>query len=782
MAFQPPDTSEAGPETVDQIVNESEIDNSSLLFTFKDENKDSKEQQDDIEEFTISLPSFEEKGEQGELEEPPSTELDDTPPGPLSLDPIDPIEHTNDGDTGTMPMASIELTDLEEGKEEEIALEESLRVKYPEVFDSKMPGFRSVEDPENMFTSRSDYFIFNSHLQSQIPLQRLVAVKQLAESCKRFGRKAALSIVPKLEAVANDSEMVIRQTTAENFGAFAEYLWHSNEETSMAHTVIIDTILPHIQRMLTKDTMEVRQAAGRSLIQIAQLLNKDEEDVHAHVLKIPLLMAHDALDDHKITALPLIGKLAPIVGKAVCKNYLSHDLLALSQDNSFRVRKATVQYFGPICEQLGHESTEEQLLPIFKKLCKDNIWSVRKGCVESLIDISKAINQEKRADLIDVMVAFLGDSSRWVRNAAYEMLGKFISTLTSDQVKPEFLLFYTNIPQLKTTEADTESSNHCAFCFPGVLLTLGPDRWGELVDTYNILVRKTFKTRKTLAYSLHECAKILQTEKTEKDLLPALDIFLKDIDAIREGVVKSFASFLEVLSPDKREEHLAHLWELASEVDTNWRFRLYLAQQLDLLASIYSPETISEQIVPLLFQLCDDKMNAVRVEAASKLPKVSIHLNNTGTESQFNDIVRKWLQISSNRTYARRILFIYSCEASLDVFPNDMFKRLLLKEMCSKRDDKISNVRLVLARVLQRSFLDRDDFKDDEEVLATVEVLRTEKEDIDIIRIFGTSEEVDAWQSRERVDRNVELDEKEDYESSSSEGSPHLPLTNVLSI
>jgi len=759
MAFTQPDAAELDQKKPEAGVN-TPIEN---IFNNTDEKTvDSKENRElsPVHDSELTLTPATEEGEKP----PDPTDAFDN----LSLDLAEPP----DEEGATNPSATIEVDDLEgETKEEGINNDLELPIVEDPIedeYDSKMPGFLGVDDPEGMFTSRSDYFIFNSHLQSQIPLQRLVAVKQLAESCKRFGRKAALSIVPKLKAVAEDSEMVIRQTTAEKFGAFAEFLWHSDEETKEAHTVIIGTILPHIQQMLTQDTMEVRQAAGRSLIQIAQLLN--ETDVHEHVLKIPLLMAHDAQDDHKITALPLIGKLAPIVGPRVCSVFLSRDLLALSQDNSFRVRKATVQYFGPICEQLGCESTEKQLLPIFKGLCEDNIWSVRKGCVESLIDISKAITQAKRAELIDVMVGFLKDSSRWVRNAAYETLGRFISTLTSEQVKPEFLRFYTGIPQLKTTEADTESSNHCAFCFPGVLQTLGADRWGELVDTYNILVRKTFKTRKTLAYSLHECAKILKTEKTEKDLLHALDIFLKDIDAIREGVVKSFGQFLQVLSPEKREEHLANLWELASEVDTNWRFRLYLAQQLDILASIYNPETISEQIVPLLFQLCDDKMNAVRVEAASKLPKVSMHLMLHGNDSQFDDIVRKWLQISSNRTYARRILFIYSCEASLDVIPTNRFKQLLFKEMCEKRDDKISNVRLVLARVLKRSFVNRDDFKLDEELATTIRALTNEKEDIDIIRIFGTEEEVEAWKRRRaQADDNVQATRREEFESSSSE-------------
>jgi len=650
--------------------------------------------------------------------------------------------------------------------EEEVKKDDDEAEDSDEEFDLSMPGFQEVEDTvHGMFSSKSDFDIFNLHLQSQIPLQRLVAVKRLAESCRRFGRKAALSIVPKLAAVANDSEMVIRQTTAENFGAFAEYLW--NGDDAKCKKAVIHGVLPHIQRMLAQDAMEVRQAAGRSLVQIARLLSKDE--VYEHVLKIPLHMAHDAQDDHKITALPLIGKLADIVGPTVCRVYLSRDLLALSQDTSFRVRKQTVQYFGPICEQLGPESTESMLLPIFLKLCKDSIWSVRKGCVESLIDLSKAISQERRKELIDVMTTFCSDSSRWVRNTAYEMLGKFISTLTSEQITAEFLSLYTNIPKLKSTEADTESSFAGAFCFPGVLLTLGRDRWPELADTYSLLIKKTFKTRKTLACSLHECAKILGTTLTEKYLLQALEMFLKDIDDIRKGVVQSIGDFLQVLSLEKREAHLGTLWELAAEVDANWRFRLYLARQLDLIATLYTPDTVCEQILPLVIQLCDDKMNAVRQCAASKLCKILMHLKEEGTEKQFEDLTKKWKSLSLNRSYARRILFIYSCEDSLDVIPTDLFKKLFFAELLGKKNDPISNVRLVLAQVLKRSFVDRDDMKEDPEVLTAVKSLKEDKEDIDIVRMFCTPEEVLLWkQAREPP----VLIAQEVQEESSGENSP----------
>ncbi|ETO25249.1 protein phosphatase 4 regulatory subunit 1 [Reticulomyxa filosa] len=171
-------------------------------------------------------------------------------------------------------------------------------------------------------------------------------------------------------------------------------------------------------------------------------------------------------------------------------------------------------------------------------------------------------------------------SSRWVRNGAYEQLGPFISTLRSDQVSTQFLKYYTNIPNLSSAEVDADCVNHCAFNFPGVALALGKERWEELNETYNTLVRKSFKSRKTLACSVHEICSILGTELTEKYLMPAIEFFLKDVDdvSIRGSILSNFSKILRVFGDQKREEHLNTLWQLASESDVNWRFRCLLAE------------------------------------------------------------------------------------------------------------------------------------------------------------------------------------------------------------
>jgi len=62
--------------------------------------------------------------------------------------------------------------------------------------------------------------------------------------------------------------------------------------------------------------------------------------------------------------------------------------------------------------------------------------------------------------------------------------------------------------------------------------------------------------RRTLAYSIHEIALVIGTEATEHNLVSAFNIFLGDIDQVREGVVKEMATFLSVISAPKRLDYL----------------------------------------------------------------------------------------------------------------------------------------------------------------------------------------------------------------------------------
>ena len=50
--------------------------------------------------------------------------------------------------------------------------------------------------------------------------------------------------------------------------------------------------------------------------------------------------------------------------------------------------------------------------------------------------------------------------------------------------------------------------------------------------------------RRTLAYSLHEIAKILGPEQTEIELIHVLYHFLKDTDEVAEGAILNLPKFI----------------------------------------------------------------------------------------------------------------------------------------------------------------------------------------------------------------------------------------------
>jgi serine/threonine-protein phosphatase 4 regulatory subunit 1 len=191
---------------------------------------------------------------------------------------------------------------------------------------------------------------------------------------------------------------------------------------------------------------------------------------------------------------------------------------------------------------------------------------VRKACAESLVALSESITAEERASkLIPIFEKLVDDvrqhsprdttrhgttrtttrhlkthmthaqTSRWVRSAAFQNLGRFIATFEGRAVTPELLQLYNGMvaPTAATKYGDAEIVNYCAFDFPAVIYTIGRDRWGEVKATYEALVKDLqWKVRRPLAHALHEVAAILGQELTEKDLCPFFELFMKDLDEV----------------------------------------------------------------------------------------------------------------------------------------------------------------------------------------------------------------------------------------------------------
>eukprot|EP01083_Nonionella_stella_P202998 741055_1 len=627
---------------------------------------------------------------------------------------------------------------------------------------------------------------FDHYVRSKIPLQRLVYTKQLAHIARHARLESALNfLLPLLSMVATDSEVVIRQSLAEGLGQFCAFLVEEDtaaggvpNQRGPPYDAVLETVLPIIKDLLIDSSEDVRQASSTALVAIAGLL--DNEDVGKHVLTMVLCMAHEDNEQHRTTAVPLMNELAPILGTDICRLFLAQEIVALSEDPSFRVKKATAQNFGNICKIVGESYSMERLLPAFSNLSKDIIWSVRKGCVESLVAVSQSISVEKRVEvLLPIFESFAKDVSRWVRNGAYEALGPFVHTIPQEHLTPEFIKYYTDIPDLSSSIVDSDVTYYCAYNFSAVVLTLGPDRWTELFGAYSRLVAdKKFKVRKTLAYSLHEIARIIGSALTEECLLTAFDVFLTDLSEVREGVVKSMCKFLNVLSPEVRATYLNTVWDLSMESDQNWQFRWLLAEQLEELVGMYNMETTISTVYPLIFNLCEDRFTCIRETSVRSLGSLINRLKGSPEADRSREtLIKRLLDFRSHRNHQRRHLFVCICKHLLGSIPPELFKERFLPPLLSLASDPVINVRLSLARNTRDRLTCHEHTSDLPEVQETVRILKADQcHDVrqfllseDELRIQETEE---PQQTASDIEKEVEFLMSDDVSPNQSAESP----------
>lgn len=263
---------------------------------------------------------------------------------------------------------------------------------------------------------------------------------------------------------------------------------------------------------------------------------------------------------------------------------------------------------------------------------------------------------------------------------------------------------------------DTDIAKHCAYSLPGVALTLGRQNWHCLKDTYETLASDgQWKVRQTLAFSIHELAVILGDQLTAADLVPVFNGFLKDLDEVRVGVLKHLYDFLKLLHEDKRRAHLRQLQEfVVTDNSRNWRFRYELAEQLILILDLYGPSDVHGYLRHVALKLCADKVSQVRWISfklvAAMLRKFYSHGARALGLSFIQELVSRFRHCPK---CVGRQAFACICQAvvSEDSVPVDQFVEHMLPSLLSLAADPVPNVRVLLAKALRQTLLEKAYFR-----------------------------------------------------------------------
>ncbi|XP_068598311.1 serine/threonine-protein phosphatase 4 regulatory subunit 1 [Brachionichthys hirsutus] len=285
---------------------------------------------------------------------------------------------------------------------------------------------------------------------------------------------------------------------------------------------------------------------------------------------------------------------------------------------------------------------------------------------------------------------------------------------------------------------DTEIAKHCAFSLPGVALTLGRQNWHCLKDTYETLATDVqWKVRRTLAFSIHELAVILGDQLTAADLVPIFNGFLKDLDEVRIGVLKHLYDFLKLLHADKRREYLYQLQEfMVTDNSRNWRFRYELAEQLILIIELYSHYDVYDYLRQIALTLCSDKVSEVRWISYKLIVEILQKLYTCGSDDLgLNFINELTVRFCHCPKWVGRQAFAFICQAVVeeDCMPMDQFSQHLLPSLLSLSSDPVANVRVLVAKAVRQSIMEKAFFKDpgcaySDELEETVMALQSDKD------------------------------------------------------
>eukprot|EP01038_Epipyxis_sp_PR26KG_P007407 gene7407-10096_t len=577
------------------------------------------------------------------------------------------------------------------------------------------PTFEDLTIDDNL----TEYQRVVRYVKSTIGLQRLVHVKMLADVVATVGfNETVANIIPLLEPLSKDVEPVVKQQLVEQLKKISKSLCADGGE--VGYKVVIDKILPITAHLLEDEKLEVRQSASMTLVEVSELIKPD--DIGQHVLTIILRLAHeDDKEEMRMTASQLLNLLAECLGFDLCKQFVIPEVVSLAEDPGFRVRKSTALNFHSICKVGGEHELLERLMPAFVRLTKDEMYRVRRACAESLSEISKNVSEDIRLGvLVEIFLRLTQDPSKFVKQSILQQSGMFIATLPPRAVSETILSHFCSLISGPTGDMsiDAELKHICAYSFPAVLQVIGKERWNEVRDVYmNLAQSRSSSIKQTLAYSLHEIARILTDSRlVEEELVPIFEEMIQDVEVVQMGVIKHLALFLSMLPEPCRVSYLPLLHDILHSTNPfNWRLRQSLAVQLPELVLLPPKTDLFRTLFRLIMILLQDPVASVRIDSfkgvtslinnlyeLSKLSSLSAedtHIKHTAKQN-LDEVARSINSFNISDKYQLRQLWLELCSQLMRDLSIGLFENYFLAGIFKAVIDPVSNVRVALSFLL----------------------------------------------------------------------------------
>lgn len=515
----------------------------------------------------------------------------------------------------------------------------------------------------------SDLSRIKRYVVSKVEAQRLAHVKMLCEISKDISYDIATTeIFPLFDVISNDVQSIIRSQLAIELKKLTAEFYHE-------HAELLEIVLPICNKLLRDEDNEVNISASSIFIEIFKHVDKDL--VFPKLLPSILTLAHNEEDiNQREIAVLLLSQLAFMKGSEIMDVYhqfILPEFKALSEDQSFRVRRATTD-ISPFVNL-----SFDFILDVFQNLVGDPVWSVRRSCAGYIAKSCTALNddEESKMQFLPFVQALLNDQNNFVRENMFLYLGLFLAEL---KCPPDSLLI---------AYGKSNPSVEAASSLARVAVVSGKDKWTFLAP---------------LAINIASC-RIWQIETALAKHIGKLVIVCG---------VQQTCDLIELLKTD---------------IEANWRLRFALATQLPTLLEVFDTENSWNVLAPMCFTLLDDSVKVVGKAAMKSLGVLYTKFSGERKSQISSSLIER----HNRRRYGYdvRQQFVWVVSALLESLSKDEFCLLFLKPLLSLVHDPVPNVRIAVASVLSQPAF-RDLSKD---IPRAIEVLKADKE-IDVSNVL----------------------------------------------
>lgn len=526
-------------------------------------------------------------------------------------------------------------------------------------------------------------------------------------------------------------------------------------------------ILKFLESLLESKTTSLLLASRKAILNNADYISN--KVYNNQLLSMILNLLHDPVkEQNRISALRIIAKLYKRFDIHNIQGFIAIDIISLIHDLKVNVRVEAYRTFFLIFSAFKIQFLEKKFLDIIEKMNENNNNNIRLIFINNVALMSQKLPFKKfESKILNKFLVNLLSKNRFIKEEALLNVGELIVSLLNKKNTEEILLMshsqsfnqlyqkYFEIPKLISKLNMHSKKNILKNNFKllkQVIIMKKDDLWSKL--------KVLFMNIEKLNHLVIESAKLLISKQLDKiaQVIPQKDLsnFIQVIDKyyltissttsekVKQNTIKVLGGVLKQLNNKDREKY-ADVYYTAMSSDINkWRFRYVISDQIGVLSTLFSSQTVVSKILPLFFSFCKDNCSVVRKFASQNLWKLLDNVRENPLTTEI--IIENMKGFGSYNRFSLRQSFIYMMEGILFNIP-ELANTELILILKNLAKDKVVNIRICVARILLKIKENGKIYDWEDEIFESL----ITQHDIDLIKIL---EEV--YQKNEKKNKVIQ--------------------------